>query len=281
MKHPPLKRQLINISKTTLFFTTVFYSLSYGVVALQFLFDTHLNFSITTSFFVVISMFLSYIFSSISLSRSRAAGEVTFPYGVASFSLKTVFYVLISIETLTLNTVTFIVSTIFVFLTIFIDILMVIKSYKADEHTLRHNLLKRNALLDQNTLETYLKSYKYHKRFLIIWFIILVIGEVNTPIFLGGLYSVFLIITIILYKQAAQLLEFTKEKTMQSLFVAIGVIGIIFIIRLSEISVLNHLIVMLFLHIMVYYPILKVLYNRYDKIARHYDKEALLEGKQN
>ncbi|MFH5881740.1 hypothetical protein [Liberiplasma polymorphum] len=277
MKHPPLKRQLINLSKTTLIFTIIFYLVSYGIMALGYLFDYYLNLSPFLILVVVGTMFLSYVFSSISLSRSRAASYITFPFGVASFIIKSVFYIFVTEVSIQSESTVFIVSTIFVILTLIFDIMMLINAYKADEGTMKEHLLATNEVLDEETLSRYLSTFKYHVRFLAVIFIYIIVGEINHPVYLTTVYLFFLGSAFLLIIKAGEKLDYSDNKSMQAIIFGTVFLLIAYAVRMLDIPYLNHIIPVTVIHILVFTPIFKTLYYRYDKIARHYDKIALTE----
>ncbi len=280
--YPPLKRQLINIAKTSLFFSLIFYGLSLGIGIIQYFTDQALTFNEWISFFIGFGFLFSYLFSLISLSRSRVAKFVTFKYGLISFLSKTLFYYLVTaLGTIIHDDLLIIIGMILFLITIICDITIYILGKKSDEEELTNLLFNENQLLDEKTLEGYLSHYKIHYKIILILLLFTILSEYQSTM-LFSYIRLFILLAVNLYfvLWIKKKLVLENDLTIQTILFSSIVFVIIFIINLIGLDYLQHIIIITMLYGLSYYPVLKRLYVEYDLIQRHYDKLTLLEMKQ-
>lgn len=280
-KYPPLKRQLINIGKTSLLFSLIFYGLSLGLGLYTVLINRPLNLGETISFFIGIVFLFSYILSIVSLSRSRVAKYVTFKFGLISFLSKTIFYYLITALSFMLSDqVALIIGLILFMITLISDIVMLVKGYRANEDALTNLLYENNHLLDDETLKSYLGHYKIHYKILFVLVLFTILSEYqSTTLFAYIRLFILLIGNLYFVLWMKKKLSLESDLTIQTILFSTIVFVIIFIISLLGLDYLQHIIIITLLYGLSYYPVLSRLYMEYDLLQRHYDKITLLEIK--
>jgi hypothetical protein len=280
-KYPPLKRQLINIGKTSLIFSLIFYGLSLGIGVYTTVLNQPLELGTWLSFFIGIGFLASYVLSMVSLSRSRVAKEVTFKFGLVSFLSKTLFYYMVTaLGSLLSDQLAFTLGSILLAITIIADVIMVIKGYKADEEHLKEMLDQQNQLLDEKTLNDYLSHYNIHYKIILVLVVFTILSEYqSTTLFTYVRLFVLLIGNVYFVLWMKKKIHLENDLTIQTILFSSIVFVIIFIINLLGLDYLQHIIIITLLYGLSYYPVLSRLYKEYDLIQRHYDKLTLLEMK--
>lgn len=282
-KHPPLKRQLINIGKTSLLFSLIFYGLSLGIGVYTTLLNNTLELTTWGSFFIGIGFLFSYVLSIISLSRSRVAKFVTFKFGLVSFLSKTLFYYLVTALSFALSDqVALLIGGLLFIITLGSDITMLLKGYRANEDALMQTLYDHNHVLDEKTLAFYLSHYKIHYKIILVLVVFTILSEYqSTTLFSYIRLFVLLIGNLYFVLWIKKKLDLENDLTIQTILFSSIVFVMIFIISLLGLDYLQHIIIITLLYGLSYFPILRRLYIEYDLLQRHYDKITLLEMNHN